>query len=173
MRRFESFILKMRTDILGALLLADQLFHELPSGRRNVLVIFSDMRQDTNDLNLETPRTLAVESSLTRTEARGMSADLGNVEVFVFGVDNARKPVPYWKSLREFWLAYFRKAGARLSSYTVCSATAISAVCSMEFMMSRGSLILLWYTKTATTGTWPYPWMESMSLSSLCWPSTT
>jgi hypothetical protein len=113
----------LHTDVLGALLLADQLFHESSNGHRNVLVILSDMRQNTNDLNLETPATLSVPSALAKAEGKGMIANLGNVEVHVLGVDNARKPVPYWKNLQEFWLAYFRKAGASLHNYTVLRGT--------------------------------------------------
>jgi hypothetical protein len=39
------------TDILGALLLASQVFQAQPKGRR-VLVIFSDMRENAGNLNL-------------------------------------------------------------------------------------------------------------------------
>jgi hypothetical protein len=108
-----------RTDILRALFLADQLFHERPSGERNRLVIFSDMRQDTADLNLETDKTFDAGAALGRTQKKGLIAGLGNVEVYILGVDNAGKSIAYWNRLREYWLEYFKKAEADVQSYTV------------------------------------------------------
>ncbi len=107
------------TDILGALLLADQLFHERASGWRDVLVIFSDMRQDTADLDLETPAKFDAKGALDRTEKNGLISRLGSVEVYVLGVDNAGKPIAYWDLLREYWLDYFAKAGSHVQSYSV------------------------------------------------------
>jgi len=107
------------TDILGALLLGDQLFHERPIGWRNVLVIFSDMRQDTADLNLETPARLDVGAALGRTENKGLVARLGDVKVYVLGADNAGRPIAYWDRVRDYWLEYFMKAGARVQRYSV------------------------------------------------------
>ena len=107
------------SDILGALLLADQLFHERTSGWKDVLVILSDMRQDTTDLNLETPTKLDARAALGKTEKKDLIARLRNVEVYVLGADNAGRPIVYWKRLREYWLEYFTKAGARVESYSV------------------------------------------------------
>jgi hypothetical protein len=106
------------TDILGALILADQLFYERPNGWRNVLVIFSDMRQDTADLNLEAPERFDAKAALVRTEKKGLVARLANVDVYVLGVDNSGKPIAYWDRLREFWFEYFTKAGANVRSYS-------------------------------------------------------
>ena len=107
------------TDILGALVLAGQLFGQMPNGGRNVLVVFSDMRHNTPDLNLETTAEIAVESALAKTERRGLVADLHSVEVHVLGVDNAGKPMRYWTQLRQFWLMYFAKGGAKVAQYSV------------------------------------------------------
>ncbi|MGO9642360.1 MAG: hypothetical protein ACLP1Y_13775 [Candidatus Acidiferrales bacterium] len=107
------------TDILGALLLADQIFHEKSNGWRNVLVIFSDMRQETADLDLETPATFDAEAAIVKTEKKLLIAHLVTVEVYVLGVDNAGKPLAYWNRLREYWIEYFKKAGAHVESYSV------------------------------------------------------
>jgi len=107
------------TDVFGALLLADQLFQERASGWRNVLVILSDMRQDTADLSLETPSEFDVKSALVKTEMKGWIARLGSVQVYVLGVDNAGKPIAYWWQLREYWIDYFNSAGAHVESYSV------------------------------------------------------
>jgi hypothetical protein len=107
------------TDILGALLLAGQFFHERPSGERNMIVILSDMRQNTADLNLETPDKIDARAALMKTETKGLIAKLPNVEVHVMGVDNAGKPISYWNQLRDYWLGYLTKAGAHVESYSV------------------------------------------------------
>jgi hypothetical protein len=107
------------TDILGALLLADQLFHERPNGWRQDLIIFSDIRQDTADLNLETPAKFDAKAILVRTEKKGLVAHLENVDVYVLGVDNAGMSIEYWRRLRNFWLGYFATVGANVRNYSV------------------------------------------------------
>jgi hypothetical protein len=107
------------TDILGALLLADQLFHDRASGWRDVLVIFSDMRQDTADLNLERPAKFDAQAALIKTGRIGSIAHLWNVDVYVLGADNAGRPIAYWNRLRKYWFVYFTKAGAHVNNYSV------------------------------------------------------
>jgi hypothetical protein len=106
------------TDILGALFLAVQLFHERPSGWKDELVIFSDMRQDTADQNLESPARFEPKEALGKTKKKGLVAHLDNVEVCVLGVDNADKSIEYWMQLREYWIEFFTTAGARVLSYS-------------------------------------------------------
>ncbi len=77
------------------------------------------MRQDTADLNLETPEKLDSKAAVMKTETKGLIARLENVEVYVLGVDNAGKPLAYWNNLRQYWLEYFKKAGANMRSYLV------------------------------------------------------
>ena len=77
------------------------------------------MRQNTTDLNLETPVTLDVVAALTKMESRGMVASLQNVQVYVLGVDNATKQLTYWQRLQQFWLGYFMKAGAHVERYSL------------------------------------------------------
>jgi hypothetical protein len=84
-----------------------------------MLVIFSDMRQDTSDLNLETPAKFDARAAIVRTDKKGLIARLGKVEVYVLGVDNAGKPIAYWNLLQEYWIGYFTKAGAHVQSYSV------------------------------------------------------
>lgn len=107
------------TDIVGALLVADQLFHEKPIGWREELVILSDMRQNTADLDLEAPVKLDARAALAQTEEKGLIARLENVDVNALGVDNAGRPIAYWDRLREYWSKYFTKAGANVRSYSV------------------------------------------------------
>ena len=105
------------TDVFGALVLAGDIFKDSGDGRR-VLVLFSDMRQATRDLNLESPREVGVAEALRRARRQGLVADLQGIEIYVLGADDAGKSVAYWTSLRDFWKAYFRQAGASLKSYS-------------------------------------------------------
>jgi hypothetical protein len=105
------------TDIIGALLIAEQSFDPKDNGSDKVLVLLSDMRHHTADLNLES-KLLAPEFS--RMEAKSdLIPDLKNVKVYILGVDGAGKPITYWKSLRAFWLAYFQTTGATVMNYSV------------------------------------------------------
>jgi hypothetical protein len=53
---------------LGALHVASEIFRETPSGRKNILVIYSDMRQATRTLDLEAPGTLRVVTTMAAVE---------------------------------------------------------------------------------------------------------
>jgi hypothetical protein len=105
------------TDILGALIVASDILKPLPG--RKVLVIFSDMRQATKDLNLERPSSVALAPSLKRAAALNPITSLEGVEVYALGVDSAGKPAAYWKSLRDFWQEYFRRGRATLKAYSI------------------------------------------------------
>ena len=116
--RSRSFISQFqRTDLLGSLVVASQLF-QARAGWRNVLIIFSDMR-DTHGINLNTAKVVPVDSSLKRAETGHLIADLKGVSVYVLGVDGAEKEVGYWQTLREFWVQYFKKSGAELRAYSM------------------------------------------------------
>ena len=39
--------------------------------------------------------------------------------VYGLGVDGVSQPITYWQSLHEFWVQYFREAGAELEFYSV------------------------------------------------------
>jgi hypothetical protein len=106
------------TDIVGALLLAGQIFDQYADTSKKILVIFSDMRQGTPGLDLESP--MRVQSpSHSRTKENPIVADLHAAQVFALGVDGVGKPIIYWQSLRDFWAEYFRSAEADLKEYSV------------------------------------------------------
>ncbi len=106
------------TDILGALLAANQLFDEAPRASRKVLIVFSDMRNNSQDLDLESFRTVPSFSVLEK-KSRFPVAELRGVEVYAYGVDDAGKSIAYWQTLKVFWTEYFRRAGAMLRAYSV------------------------------------------------------
>lgn len=101
----------MRTDILGSLEQAARVFQTYRRNR-NVLVLFSDMVQDSSELNLEKtnlsgPQINRLVASLS---TRGRIPDLAGIEVFCVGasqLDAARS-----RLIQQFWSAYFQAAKA-------------------------------------------------------------
>jgi hypothetical protein len=118
-KRSQGFVENFsQTDLLGALVMASQVF-ETKDGHRNVLIILSDMRHETRSLNLARFTIVPVKPTLDRVARASMIADLKGIEVYVLGVDAAGKSVGYWNSLRDFWSLYFKTAGADLKSYSM------------------------------------------------------
>jgi hypothetical protein len=105
------------TDILGALVLAEALFEQSPDSQRR-LVIFSDMRQSTDLLNLEIVSVIP-DFQHSRQRIPSMPANLTNVTVDVLGVEQADVSTAYWFALRKFWIDYFDFAGGKLETYAV------------------------------------------------------
>ena len=106
------------TDILGALLLAEHVFDESAQSGRKVLVVLSDMRHHTRDVDLESVPSVSSLHGLERGGRKIPTTVLGGVEVYVLGVDGAGKSLRYWDSLKAFWAEYFQQSGARLQDYT-------------------------------------------------------
>jgi hypothetical protein len=107
-----------KTDILGALLTASQLFQASP-GCKHILVVFSDMRSDTPALDLEHARIVSTAFAMQKAEKERLLPDLHGVEVYALGVDGAGKDMRYWQGLRDFWAVYFKRTGAILKTYSV------------------------------------------------------
>jgi hypothetical protein len=105
------------TDILGALQLASEIFDQQSDPGERSLVIFSDMRQSTPELDLETAGMVPTFAIFDKR--RVVFPALHNVEVCVLGADGAGRSDAYWQSLREIWAEYFRNAGAALRCYSV------------------------------------------------------
>jgi hypothetical protein len=102
---------------MGALLLAGQMFDQQPQAGHKTLVIYSDMRNSTSELNLE--GTKVVPTISTNNGHRIPTASLTGVQVFVFGVDGAGKSTTLWQGLHAFWVEYFHASGTRLTQYTL------------------------------------------------------
>jgi hypothetical protein len=105
------------TDIIGTLVIASQVFEEQSETSRKILVIFSDMRHRTPDLDIESPATVAC-FSRTPKKTEVVVADLHGVQVHALGVDAAGASITYWQSLQGFWREYFRKTGANVKEYS-------------------------------------------------------
>ena len=107
-----------QTDVSGALMVASDLFRA-SSGRRNILVVFSDMRSDTPAPDLEHARIVSTAFAMQKAEKERLLPDLHGVEVYALGVDGAGKDMRYWQTLRDFWTVYFKRTGAIFKSYSV------------------------------------------------------
>jgi len=106
------------TDILGAVLLAGELFGN-NQGTTKTLILYSDMRNTTDDVNFEKAQNIDSEVVLAALNRQGLLPDLRDVTVEVFGADAAGEQVAQWKSQKRFWTAYFTKAGARVLGYSM------------------------------------------------------
>lgn len=102
------------TDILGSLYLASQVFNQESADNERMLVIFSDMRNHTRDLDLESPSAVS-----TNRNQVTVPADLHRVQVYALGVDGAGERTTDWQRLERFWIEYFRESGASLRSFTI------------------------------------------------------
>lgn len=107
-----------QTDILGALIVASEVFHGSPRGDRKVLIVLSDMKQATRALNLERQSIVQATTAMQQVADGRLLADLGGVVIYAAGVDGAGESVAYWQSLHDFWAAYFARAGATLAGYS-------------------------------------------------------
>lgn len=107
------------TDILGTLLVAEQIFKE-NSAVHSELIIFSDMRQDTKEFNLESTGGLASSRKLfNRLAANHLIPDLHGVSVNILGVDNIGNSLERWHQVEAFWKQYFQIANADMREYSV------------------------------------------------------
>lgn len=107
------------TDILGALVVAGQVLQQAPDTDRKILVIFSDMRESTRHLDFESSQTIPTGAALGYVDKEMMWANLKGVVVYALGVDAAGQQVVQWDHVRQFWIAYFKRAGANLRTYSV------------------------------------------------------
>jgi hypothetical protein len=105
-------------NIALTVLLAAQIFVQNSGAEDKVLIVYSDMRHSAPNLNLEL-RNVVPSFSLVNNGGTLPVADLTAAQVFVRGVDGAGKTITYWKSLRQFWIGYFKRAKAVLRSYSV------------------------------------------------------
>ena len=98
------------TDIFSSLLIAQKLFHE--ETRRKVLVLMSDMIEDTPEYNFEkiawSPS--AVEKLVAELEAKALVPKLPGVCVYVSGA--SARSAALAENIARFWEAYFRRTGA-------------------------------------------------------------
>jgi hypothetical protein len=109
----------LSTDILGTMILASQIFDQQPSsGGQRVLILFSDMRNHTRELDLESP-LFGSACHTPDKRSNPAPADLHGVQVYALGVDGAGEKTSKWQCLEGFWVEYFRESGAAVADFSV------------------------------------------------------
>ncbi|GEM_PF-3047268 len=109
------------TDIFGALFLASELFSEDSSPSKRVLVIYSDMKQDTPEFELRSSAKFSTAQELNIVERKKFVAKLSGVQVYLSGANAPQDRFIVARQIQEFWKQYFAKAGANLRSYSAIS----------------------------------------------------
>lgn len=104
-----------KTDVFGALSLTKDLFGQSCQDKR--LFILSDMRHAARGIDIGNI-SLVPPGIVTKAAQRGMLPRLDGVKVVVGGVHTIGKDERYMESLKRFWEAYFKKAGADLQAFT-------------------------------------------------------
>ena len=106
------------TDLFGAMQLASILFP--PQSKDKRLVIFSDMRHYSKTMDLESPDIINVDVMFNEVLRKGLVPSLDGAKVWCLGVHSSGKTPAYWKSLRDFWVKYFRQANVlELKSFSI------------------------------------------------------
>ncbi|MGA2435155.1 MAG: hypothetical protein ABSG25_07700 [Bryobacteraceae bacterium] len=66
-------------------------------------------------LYLEVPHSKSADSMLKILERRAPVANLTGVTVYAVGANGGGRGIRDWQAVKEFWIAYFGRAGARCS----------------------------------------------------------
>jgi hypothetical protein len=101
-------------DSMGA---AAQIFARDPR-KRKWLLILSDMVEESKVANFAkaVPDAAATDALLRERRGKGLMPDLKGVQVFVAGA--AAPGAEQYTAIQDFWLEYFRAAGAQVSEKT-------------------------------------------------------
>jgi hypothetical protein len=105
------------SDVIGAVCHASLLLRGKSSEKW--LVILSDMRNSSKELDIENVPEIDHEKSLSQLGAKGLIPSLTGVNVAVLGVHTTGKAISpmYYQSLENFWRGFFAKAHAELVTY--------------------------------------------------------
>lgn len=106
------------TDILGALWRVRAAFESAPKGAVKELFIFSDGVQETRDFDMPALLPLGTQRMIEFTKSNGLLVPLENVRVSFFGASTLGLTPGTWNAVRDFWMRYFKEAGAELAAYS-------------------------------------------------------
>ncbi len=107
----------LKTDIMSSIILASNIFKRYP-GARHILVIFSDMIEDSESYNFEAVKLTdqKIKEIIGKEKNRGMIAELSGVRVYVTGAQ--ARSLEMYNSIKKFWTEYFKESGAELVEYS-------------------------------------------------------
>ena len=104
-----------RTEILNSLNIADTIFHN--EKRDKILVVLSDMVQDSKEYNFERVKVTDtyIANIIKYRKKNDLVPNLKGVKVYVAGAsaDEAKK----FRSIEKFWNSYFKVTGADFSTH--------------------------------------------------------
>jgi hypothetical protein len=113
-----------RSDILGAINLAEEEISKGQKGERKVIVVLSDMINDTPSCNFNTSPLLASEEAARRyaaslSEGRARSLEGSRVYLGLLRSSDLKKvPQARRNAIQSFWTEYLQRAGATSVSIT-------------------------------------------------------
>lgn len=102
------------TDILSSLQIAERVFKTY-NKERNVLVIMSDMVEDSQSYNFEKEKLTdsRVTEIIAKERKAGRLPDLKNVQVYAIKNATGQSKLDHG-AIQNFWLRYFQETGARI-----------------------------------------------------------
>jgi hypothetical protein len=102
------------TDILSSLHIAEKVFKNY-SQNKSILVILSDMIEDSSEYNFEKENLTEgrIEEIIKREKRKNRIPELKDVKVYV--VSAVLRDTKMFFALQNFWLRYFKECGANLS----------------------------------------------------------
>jgi len=102
-----------RTEIINSLNIADKIFHN--EKRQKILIILSDMVQDSKEYNFERVKVTNQYTSqiIRKRQEQNLIPKLDSVKVYVAGA-SAADPKKF-RSIEKFWNRYFAACGADFS----------------------------------------------------------
>ncbi len=105
------------SDVIGAIYHASLLLRS--KSAEKWIVILSDMRNSTKELDIENTPEIDREKSLNQLGANGLIPNLTGVNVAVLSVHTTGKAISpiYYQSLENFWRGFFEKAHAEVVAY--------------------------------------------------------
>lgn len=103
-----------RTEIINSLNIADKIFHN--EKRQKILVLLSDMVQDSKEYNFERVKitNAYISKIISDRKKQNLIPRLDNVKVYVAGA--SAKDTKRFQLIEKFWSRYFEACGADYSS---------------------------------------------------------
>jgi hypothetical protein len=104
------------TEILDSLNIADTIFHD-EKDRQKILVILSDMIQDSKDYKFDKDRITDeyINHTIQSRQKNKLVPNLANVKVYVAGASAADSDT--FRTIQAFWARYFAESGADFSPH--------------------------------------------------------
>lgn len=105
----------LKTGILSSLHVADKIFKTYKNSE-GVLVIFSDMIEDSDEYNFEKEilSTRRIEEIISKEKSAKRIPELTGVKVYIAGATASKREQFFAR--QNFWLMYFKECGATLLS---------------------------------------------------------